>query len=360
MFVAAAPALAQETAPVDPVSGLRLPLLPGEVVFRLRGGCGAVVPPDQVEVTKKAGLDKTTWYGACKFGLVDGQGYFFTEGLDYRAIGWTTPYQAANAHLGRILAASTSGDKDSARLSVSLGGGVGESVSAVEGLVPPPGSFRERMESFASVLERNGKFGTLILASRYRTVSGRTDSDYLRIDKAACPLVEPAKIASSVATVGAGVPLNAAQIKAVVSFCTVAINRLKQEGRVSGNSAWWDFQAFEKVDYGYFFVIFVDRDARMTAADNTVTLIEIPPKQRYSDVTLCPQLASLASCEPVWRALQQPYIQRRQEVRELISSAERAAIMERERRFAPLNAALKQKIMAMVQRRGTSTEGNGQ
>jgi hypothetical protein len=353
LALAPATAPAQQANPVDPVSGLPIPLLPGEMAFRFKNGCSVIAAPEQVEATRKAGgVSKTSWYGACKFGLADGPGYLFTEGTDYKAIGLKSPYQAATAHFGLFGSVGKRAGDDTDYAIDRSADGASESVDAKDGLVPPPGSFREKLETFASVLERNGKFGDLILASHTRTTGARSDSDYLRIQKIACPSTGSSKIEKSLASVGAGVPLSAAQIKTLVPFCKLAVARLKQEGRVS---EWWDyFQAFEKVDYGYFFLLVVERDARMTAADGTVTYIELPPEQKYSGVTLCPQPGDLASCEPLWRAMQQPYIQRRTEIREQARQAEIAATLDRERRFAPLDAVLKQKIAALARSGGGS------
>ena len=340
-LVGALPANAQDagSGPIDPGTGMRLPLLPGERLVPFKNGCNVVMDAyDNPALDKYYG--ESLWLGACRFGLADGPGYYISESTNVPRKAIQVRYRFGQGPL------SARAIRDAEVLAWKPG-----SVFTTSGSINVTSTIKrnEYMKDMPSLLDNTSTYAVNIVAADREKDDAREVTKTLWIRRENCPwLLFSDTMAKKLSTISMDAPLTPAQVRLLTPFCQAAFDRAKAEGRLNGDPMTWN-NPFEKNTYGYFFVVLNERGLSVNQGDrNQYVYQQIPASNRYSDVTLCPALTSLASCEPVWKALQAPYRARLEEVRAKLEQQARAADADRERRFAPLVAAWREKVGAQA------------
>lgn len=304
------------TGPVDPFTGMRIPLAPNEVMLPLKNGCNLITRAGGYDA---AGVGTMKWFGACRFGLAHGRGYLASDadkspnGLSPTTMRW--------GHIFSVRPAFKINEYDVVQVETNM---LSETLF-----------LKERIPVMKSgglgLFTRNGEFemGNLVMLSRWDDKTRTYET--LDVKKATCPifLTNPMEKELARETIP---PLSAAQIRLLAPHCNAALARLKAEGRVSGRVTDWPLTPYADVDYGYYVVFY--RSAH----------------GGYEDVTLCTTPASAEGCEAALRAMIAPYQARRDAMRVEGPVVAAAAAAELQRRFEPLEAARRQKIQAAALR----------
>lgn len=300
------------SAALDSVTGLTIPLLSYESVVPLADGCQVILPN-----TSDPKYYRTMyWSGGCRFGLAHGPGYWYDTG-EYS----TKKYYPMTYRYGHALPAP--------RFESSFPRGPGRDASEYISFSDP----RHPGDSDKDILERNGEFAIMIIASQFIEKDLSRDFYMVRIFKHSCPEYDVAK---SLSEPTIGVTLTSAQQKLLLPMCNAAVARLKAQGA----------DDFDKVDYGYYYVVYKELD--------------VSPREGYgygaatsdisSDATLCPNLTTIVGCEAVWEPMRASLIARRNALSASWSKVMAADAGDLERRFAPLEAALRRKLAARAAR----------
>lgn len=304
------------TGPVDPFTGMRIPLAPNEVMLPLKNGCNLITRAGGYEA---AGVGTMKWFGACRFGLAHGLGYLASNAD--KSPNELSPTNMRWGHIILVKPAFKSNEYDVVQVETNM---LSETIF-----------LKERIPVMKSgglgLFTRNGEFdiSNLVMLSRWDD-TGRA-YETLDVKKNVCPLFSVDSIEKELARETTP-PLSAAQIRLLASLCNTALARLKAEGRVSGRVTGWPLTPYADVDYGYYLLFY--RSAH----------------GGYEDVTLCTTPASAEGCEAALRAMIAPYQARRDAMRVEGPVVAAAAAAELQRRFEPLEAARRQKIQAAALR----------
>lgn len=292
--------------PIDPFTGIALPLLPTEKLIPTADGKCSVL----VSTTEVATKLKFSWLGGCRFGLAHGKGYASENGK----------YFANTYYYGTRPLQQRSFYKERARLyqnDLTLRGQFEEVLvkKNVEGLDLP---------SFSS----SGQ------AVEYRAWSGNSGISYnFTSNGVSCPVKEwssPAEYFPGTIDVKGAAALE----KAVKKMCGSKGSR-KAAG-VIGN--------------------FIQNDAALYVTVTQLSWQRINGKwtqgQKTETIRLCAKepKASRADCTAAITQLISPYLGKINAVIEADKTAEKRAIEEITNRFAPLELAMRDKIRELVGR----------
>lgn len=323
---------AQQAGTAARASASALPLAPYERLVPYKNGCNAILRTGETidETTRQ-----TRWLGACRFGLADGPGL-----LSYEGPYSDGKYYPQRMRFGRAI------DTALVATYVTLPRGPGH--DAFE-QVMVASEIKRGAPSFGSVLDPYGKFAPDILSRSQRSDDAEQAVDIHWIVKMVCPTPYHTTMDAELASNGVGVPFDAPQRALVIPVCNKAIARLKAEGHVSGGSWSWGSDPFGSVDYGYFFVTYIEHQVSPRRGVDYDLMAGAKTRQ-YTDVALCPQITSLAGCEAVWRRLQAPFIAKRDALMAAAPRARADDLADLARRAAPLEAALRRQIATIVAR----------
>lgn len=325
-FVTAAPSAASAASAAAVSADPAVPLEPYERIVQMRNGCGRIVHPGEVSDPE------LHWIGGCRFGLIHG------AGLTQSSVAGKLYFGALKAHYGRAVPERW---RDEMRLALPRGPGRESSALVI---------VKKSLDG--AIRATTGAAASQILAM---SVDGGPDHaiyDTLWIYKAACPIPSSLSIDEQLKTVGAGIPLSAADRNILIPICEQAVERLKSENRVSGPAHSWPFSPFEKVEYGYFYVLFSEHNIA-PLKDNQYQLG--PGTRVLSDVRLCPRPTSVLGCDLLWRQAQQPFIAKYTALSASFDRLAAADMAARSARFRPLESALR----AQLKRYAAASRGAG-
>ena len=323
-----APASAQ-TAPIEPVTGLPIPLLSYEIIVNFKNGCSAIVPND----SSAPYYSSTNWYGGCRASLADGAGYIYYDIKDVPKAFTPTTFR-----WGHPMPPASPGTADYVRLPRGPGRDAAETISLGDPNVP-------EKYSTGQLTDRNGAFVPAVIASRYLDGDTRQDAVLLRMMKNPCPSIYKVEKELTMPTVN--VALTSAQQQKLLPICQAAIARLRAEGVVKGERVYWPSDPFSKVDYGYYFIVYEERSVSPRQGNS----YGASTNDTVSNATLCPNPTTLVGCEVVWRKMMAPLVARRDAIVSGWAATQAADAADLERRFAPIDAAFKRTIAARAARR---------
>ncbi len=307
--LAGAPAASSSRDPAVPIE-------PYERIVPMANGCSRILHPGEDFEPDRH------WIGGCRFGLIHG------PGLTQSLVDGKLYFGRLKAHYGRVVPERS---RDEMRLSLPRGPGRESS-----GFVTVMKSLDDAIRATTGI----AAFQVLAMS-----IDGGRDHavyDTLWIYKAACPIPSlSSPLDEQLKMVGAGVPMSAADRHILTPLCEQAIERLKSEQRVSGPVHTWPPSPFEKAQYGYFYVIYSEQKIA-PLKDNQYQLDT--GARVISDVRLCPRSNSVLGCDIIWRAAQQPFIDKYKAMSasfDRLAAADRAA---RSVRFKPLENELRAKL----------------
>lgn len=322
----------------------------GEQLVRFNNGCSMIL----YEGESIATMQQASWFGRCAAGLVDGPGLILYGGQ--RADG---KYYPSTMRLGRpsVSTVASQGSTRIVRRPRVPGSEESESILTHRAFVEDPPA------SGPKITDRNGVPASFVMTTVDRRNSARSEVDSLWVEKRICPESTTQSIDASLAQAERWAILEPAQRAKVVSVCKAALDRLKSEGRASNPSASGALfggliggTGFKAVDYGYYFIVFLRHDARPLTTGGAYANYDPntwPPPQ-YSNVSLCPQVTTLAGCEPVWQALLTPFTDKQDAYQAATAKAQAEGEADRRLRFGPLIAAQKASLRAATMRMGAT------
>lgn len=327
----------QSTPATISLSGL---LGPDERLVRYRNGCNGIFYAWE----RAAETQQTSWFGNCRAGLADGSGL-----LLYQAPNTADNYVPVTMRLGRpamFYDVTSEGMR-----TVSLMRAPGREAYEAIAIATP---FVRARDSTASAFDaRSGEGALFILAQAIRQDSTRYATDRLWAERRQCPANPDQSVSSQLAGENYAFrpALTPAQRARVVPICTAAWNRLRAEGRAPASFSFSSGLPFDAVDYGYYFVVYLEHTvAPLAGQSQPAANPSAPEPPRYTDIALCPQITALAGCEPVWQALLAPFISRRDALKAIGPGLQAEAEADRTRRFHSLVAAEKTRLMAAATR----------
>lgn len=349
-LAAALPASAQQTgwsAPADPLGGLPAPLLKGEQLVAMAGGCRMVLPADATSERRKA-TAKMRWYGACRFGLAHGRGYY-----DGGASGEPGKFYPAELRMGRPLLKPIKRTPVEEVTSFPSQPGHEESWYFKVHQSPRESEDADRKEGFepfmGSVFDQNGATSGLIVAYMSHKLGAQDVTDVLWVAKRACPSIVGSGFSIARSLAEHDPPLTAEQQKPLRRYCEAAYRTLKAEPANRGAY----FIEFNKVNYGYYFIVYSTRETKTLGADGAAVASTTVPVS----TTICPVYTDINSCQPAWRDQLVPFNQPLEAERKLELERRAAADAEVVRKnaetealAAPLLAAWRAKADAAAAR----------
>jgi len=298
----------------DSVTGLEIPLLPGQWFLRFRNGCGTIA---DIRANFQVEIQDYSWIGSCKFGVIDGPGLlvhqnqYMTE-PQYEPItaelGYFRPRMESNA----VFLPRTSARNEWEQLTINR----------------DPRTWNE-----GKLYEPIGREEVMNLALySHQTLASGTD-EYVHIIKRVCLAG-----GSNGATRNYGVESDmrggkGAEISRVKAFCTDQTNRLYSRYGHGGDVFFTD------EDYGFYYIVYL-----MTNTTDYAT-----GRQRQQLTTkLCPGLNTLDGCEQLWQPALAPYLAKFDEMKAQEEAAFTRRSAEARQRFAPLRAAWVARIRAAI------------
>lgn len=309
-----APSSAQQ-APIDPVSGLAIPLLPGQTFEQLKKDCWII------DNDRSYAYLKTRWIGACRYGVIDGPGMLVFPAYE----GSPERYANVRAHLGQILSNSSFTDY-----------WVFISRTADHPLWEELRIVRRNLDGQRDMLNPNTPAATVVFVTKNtRDNAFRHVREELTLQKKSCPADsvnsrDIQKYFSRESFNSDGFSEN--DISRLTEFCLGAVKRLSGDAWAFGN------ESFDNVDYGHYHFASVTRqverlrhDGQAQGAAGAVSLTNTP--------SLCPDLSTPVGCEAVWQRLLAPYEAKFAQLKPQEAAAEAARRADTERRFAPLRQA---------------------
>lgn len=296
-------------APIEAITGLSLPLLEGEGLVRLADGCHMIVDPG---IKPHASAAQSRWFGACRFGLINGKGFLLHDTPGSKPFPWAARMGRGVKNAGgrEHFARNAMRDTD---LTVEFHGTPEGARAAARSASPLP----------ESIIGDRSWFVSLAYLAR------RNDRDDLvetvHVGSSPCPM--PLSGTSMVEQLK-WVDATPEHMRILIPYCEAAQARLKREGRR------WDPVPFapgpfEAVDYGYYYYVTIARSIQKG----------VPAREWNTQKYICPAPGDVASCEAVWRPVVQPYL--------IARDAERKREAElqdrREKIIASLEAAFAEK-----------------
>ncbi|HMJ06805.1 MAG TPA: hypothetical protein VK474_11160 [Chthoniobacterales bacterium] len=286
-----------------------------------RNGCNSIV-----RLGESAPDPGTRWYGGCRFGLAHGNGVYRMDWtIDGVSSSAASPVQM---YYGRSQGPPKPGgspkpDADS----VTLARGAGHDIHEWE-------MVSNALD--ADVQAPNGKYESSILAMSTQADDVASTQDVVWIVKYDC-----SKYSSLEEDLAHQyLPLNRAQIAIIAPICRQALSRLKAE---RGGDAADQSSPFDYTNYGYYFLVYSSRDVTPRKGNDYDTSAAASTK---NNIQLCPQPTTLAGCETLWRARQQPIRARRDALIANYDGYLAADYAARQAKFRLLEEALRAKVQA--------------
>ncbi len=330
LAVVMAPVAAAQETPVDPVTGMAIPMLPGQFYVKSPSGCWMITDEGLL-----FDQDHQQFIGSCTFGVVNGPGLLAPiQNSFHPAPLQPYDYRPFRAEFGDVPGferpgydSSSSWDVYAPRTSTH---------SSLEMLE----FYRRTIEHTSDLLQPKAEEAREQLV-KYKGWKNRTQTEQtVEVLKTRCPSwnyqrnrhLSRAEMQEEVTQHGF-VPKE--DVPRVVDFCWKQLARLQSE---SGGRQ----MKFDNLAFGYYFVA-----ATFTSYDTWSANGRDRLGERRLQVTQgCPDLGTLTGCERVWQAMLAPFITlfddlKRQEV--ALTEQHRA---EQKQRFAPLAQAWRTKILA--------------
>jgi hypothetical protein len=314
---------AQVAQPVDPVSGLAIPLLPGQFFSRTKNGCGVIsdLRPDD--------YSKHRWIGNCRYGVIDGHGFLLLERDNYSRevdaeLGYFKPYEFEEWRPEKFgwkifVPRTTSGPWQAINI-------YDRTIDNEEKLFNP---------TVATATVR-------LVQYQFSAGHDRTEEE-LWVNKHSCPpdpeWGKPWTERDVRSSFGPENKFNdytfsVDDISRLTDFCFAALQRLRRER----------MRSFENVAYGHYHFISVDRTVVTRSPDGQTVLAS----RRSRTPSLCPDLSTPVGCEPVWQPLLANYVAKYDELKSREAALRAARLTEARRRFAPFAAAWRNRILAIT------------
>jgi hypothetical protein len=339
-FALAALAVFATTGPLraqsaDQGSTSTFPLAPYERLVAFSNGCNIVLMPDE----DGSYYSESRWYGGCRAGLADGVGYTIYDGQYSDG-----KYNRLKMHLGRAIAYDIAPTMPQNSVTISRGPGrnSSEMVSVDERPVRQPWE-----KAGESVLDRNGKTATSIVA-QYRSADDQQQHfDRVYVIKASCPIPYIGSMEKSLASDYNSKKLDATARARLVPVCTKAVSRAESEGILNNSSSISSIYSFERVDYGYFFLVYSEQTVTQRKGNQT-GYFDGNYTATISAAALCPAVTTLSGCEPVWRAMQAPFIAKRDALQAITKQVAATDAADREHRAAAWQERLAQYVAKLA------------
>lgn len=303
-----AAALAPAPQPIIPPAGEyrfegygSIPLENYRQIVKFKNACGVLVEDNQKNVSY---IEQSTWYGACRWGLIQGSGLILFQGPN--ATGKFTPVQASNGRVFQLPRADASIPRAGDQPGVYMNAPKPPDPNLLNGYDASPSSIL----SDEFVTSDQMQTGTsLVLARRYCPVDTKKVSNF-STDAQTMPKVDFASVAKA------------------------CVNARKN-----------------KTSEVYFFVYRIeDRAIRRGHAYSTSAVDGY--SNRSFDAKLCPRISSFVGCEVVWQPMRAEYEQRFAKAREDFPSLEALKRAEWNTRFAPWEKIGLAKIAAFLAKGG--------
>ena len=320
LLAAALPtASVSQEAPRDPVSGLPIPLLTGQVFEQVKKGCWII------EHDTSFAYLKTRWIGACRYGVIDGPGLLVHGGYD----GKPPIYSPVRSHLGQILFEPIVTDVlDRVIIPRSTEHPLWEYLTI----------YRRNIADLRGMLNQNVSELPLVIY-RYRGDNYQIIREQLSFNKEPCPADSnnPRDIKKHFSPDGFNPnSFSERDISRLTEFCLGAVKKLWGDAFAFGR------KSFDNVDYGYYHFAYVERRVELNFGRLKNALVETRTP------SLCPNLSTPVGCEAVWQRLLAPYEAKFAQLKPQEAAAEAARRADAERRFAPLTQAWRAKIADLL------------
>jgi len=316
--------LAQQAVPVDPLTGMQIPVLPGQFYVKSPRGCWMIT-----DEALRYALKSYQFIGSCKFGVVDG------PGLQTRIQDPSHPqplnswdYRPIRAKLGELRLGYP--PKSDLYAPLTSTHDALEIMTLQRTLDPASKLFEHKYEEAGEVLVTYEAW-----KNRVQTLQS------LQIHKNLCPsLGYDGRSYLSKGDLQYRMKdtmwATKDQFDKIVDFCWGEMARLKKE---SGGKQ----LTFENLDYGYYFLTWLVTDHYTFAADGSDTIAQ----QRSGVSDFCPSPGTLTGCESVWQGMLAPFVSKFQTLKPQESALWAQHRAEQKARFAPLAAAWRAKIEAL-------------
>ncbi len=295
---------AAATQPKEPITGLPLPLLDGERLAPLKGGCHIVLGPN-ASAELIASQSRFSWLGACRFGLADGPGFFAHAG---------DKPSRSNLRYGRY-----SRQPDDLEI---FRKGPQRSVEWTFHIFDTPEAARSWSDGLRSVPSASSDLSwsaEVAYVKRAGSTEAPDEALMIWIDHKPCLRGGGGKsIAQSFVEILNMSPANANR---VAPFCQAALARLQRERPDLISDYEWE--PYRMLDWGYYDQMRIMRFKGASVETG---------KPDQEEIVVCPSPGESSSCKQVWAPVIAPYLQ--------IRNAER-------KREAELDARRQQMIDAL-------------
>lgn len=332
----AQPKTTNDTPVIPPPGEYRLegygsiPLENYQQIVRYKNGCGRLVNDGEVVGSASGSMvEQSSWFGACRFGLIHGKGYERYEGQ--YSNGQYTPLSASYGRANRS-------PTNFGAYTVSRGEGRASQIEMRE--IEPPKK---------EVLQPGGRMEMAILA--YETVTDDqvqvTSSVWMA--KYLCPTPQFGSMEDVMPDHAKLLPKES--YSALLKSCKAADSRMKSENR---NKYFSDIFAspYDDVAYGHYYEVYRMEVRSLRRGHIYSTDYKDGWSSRTFDVKLCPQISSPAECESVWQPMIVDYAQRIEKLRQEFPAAEETDRNLWNARFAPWEEAARAKIVAFLAKGG--------
>lgn len=317
---AAGPAATAQETPVDPVTGMAIPMLPGQFYVKSPSGCWMIT-----DEALSYGLNAYQFTGSCTFGVVNGLGLRGPIQNEFHPQPVASHEQIPfRAYLGEVPGFWSQWDIYAPRTSTHP---MLETMNLNHRTIEPSSPILQpKAEDTAQSM-------TLYISWKDRV---QTVQD-MQIRKQICPsqsyynrYLSRREMQEQIAYDGS---LPKAEQPRLVEFCWKQLTRLQREsgGRLT----------FQDLSYGFYY---------SAATYTSYYTIAVDGRQQIGQKLLqntksCPDLATLTGCEPVWQPMLAPFVARFDDLKK-----QEAALMvqhraEQEQRFAPLAKAWRDKVL---------------
>ena len=296
---------AQITPPSDPVSGLPIPLLPGQFLLRTQGNCFVIADAPLAEMTNYR------WNGACRFGVVQGIGTWYWA--NRRAIGtYENGYRSFTGGGDKGVDLRRTATQDWEHL-VILSRDVRDPEFDI-----PRGTFHDlRMVEYSTV--RNGHFIQRMMLFRRTSCAIGDETGY-----------QPKKLAAFVMR---RFNFTKAEAQKIEKYCKASLKQLVGSD-------------FSDLPFGYFFHAAVHEVDQLVLPEDGGTIATQFTATRNS--RLCANFTSPYGCEATWQPMLAQFTAQFDRMKAEEPARTARAREEARQRFAPLKAAWARKVASIA------------
>lgn len=323
LLCTASAATAQNSVPLDRVTGQAIPVLPGQFHTRMPSGCWMI--------TDEPFANWANYYqfvGACTFGVINGPGMI----VDRKTASVEDREPVVWAELGELTPDPFSGSRlYAARTS---------SHDLLETM-----SLKRAIDPTNELFERRGSVEGERLVNHTAYHHGRQTDQELYVQRAPCPaysgMTNEARLQESIAS---SWHLTGKALSAATDFCRGEMAKLR---KAYGESV----EDFKNVDFGFYYLVRLKTSVVRWEPDGDAT-----SEGETYDARLCPDLTSLTGCEVVWQQMLAPFIAKFDQLKPQEAALLAQHRAERRQRFAPLARAWRNRILEATG--GASPQGN--